>query len=183
MLTQKLSKAAKIIDIIILSLAIIFCLFMRNFPLAGVIFIFGGSYILYRRKRIQLDAIIQGILIGAAAGLIISFFTDGDFRANIEAPFIEFARVLHIKWQYVSKNWVVNQVTEVRKGIFNITATNIATGSITEFNNAPLSTLPPDLRYTISSGNAPGDVLMIVPQKAREIEIPSIIMDETEREK
>lgn len=96
---------------------------------------------------------MEGIIIGVVSGVIISYVTNGDFRATVHSPIIKLGKLLNFKVRYISKNWTNIKVKEIENGIYDVDATNIVTGSIVKFEKSPISTLPPDLRYDIATSD------------------------------
>lgn len=109
--------------------------------------------VLKQKKIISINAIMEGIMIGVISGLIISFVTEGNFRANILSPVIKLAKLFNMKVRYISKDWINIRVKEVGRGVYDVDATNIATGSVVKFEKSPISVLPPDLRYDIATSD------------------------------
>lgn len=109
--------------------------------------------VLKQKKIISINAIMEGIMIGVISGVIISFVTEGNFRANVLSPVIKLAKLFNMKVRYISKDWINIRVKEVGRGVYDVDATNIATGSVVEFKKSPISVLPPDLRYDIATSD------------------------------
>ena len=102
---------------------------------------------------IQKRTIVEGIIIGLLSGLLISFFTDANIRAEVAGPIIKCAKKINKQLKYSSQNWTNISTNLVNDGFLNVSATNIASGVTVTFNNEPLTSLPADLRYDIATGD------------------------------
>jgi hypothetical protein len=114
-------------------------------------------------KKVNSNTVLEGVIIGIISGFIISLITDGNFRANM---FNSVTSLLHIKTRYISQNWRDIQSEKVGSGAYNVKAFNVNTGAKIEVTNVPLSELPADLRYDITTKEPlPANPMNIIPKK------------------
>ncbi|MCG2713439.1 MAG: hypothetical protein L6308_01145 [Candidatus Omnitrophica bacterium] len=115
--------------------------------------------ILVIRKVLKKDIIIEGIVIGVVTGICLSFSIDANYRASLIGPIIQMAKFIKVSVRYVSVDYKNIQLEKVGEGVFNVDATNIASGVVVKFRDSNLSDLPPDLRYDVATSDTVQAVL------------------------
>ena len=118
-----------------------------------VLFIIGIVIFLMMKNKIDKRIVVEGVIIGVVSGLIISYITDVNFQANVNGPVIKIARVFNKQLRYVSKEWGNIKAEVVNDNMVSVSASNIASGVTVTYQNTPLSKLPADLRYAVSTGD------------------------------
>lgn len=122
--------------------------------LSVILIIFCLLFLCIEKKIVNKAIVIEGVIIGVVSGLILSFITDGNFRASMIGPVVKIAKKVNINLRYVSKNWTNIKVSEPENGIFDVSAVNTVSGSTVKFTNTAINKLPADLRYDVLSSDS-----------------------------
>ncbi len=129
----------------------------KNIPWFGVLLLVVVLIVLRWVKTIRLDTIVQGALIGVISGMILAFFTNGDYRAGLLAPVLPF-----INQRYSSDIYTNIKSRPDEHGKYDVEATNILTGIPVKFEGVSLNDLPANIRYSIRVGdNIPPSSVLI----------------------